>query len=279
MFSFTSRAARLALAGAAALAVTVGAAGSVLAAGGASPNGSAGGGSASTTLVATLAPVAGSQVQFVTVAPCRIIDTRNVGGPINGTTRTFTADGPYAGQGGNVAGCNVPSNLVAVQLNLGAISAAGQKGWVKAWAAGTTEPLASLVNFPTNAPIANMVTIPVNGSGNFTVRTFHSAHIFADVAGYYVKPLYAQISSTGSVYSGVSSGVVSTTHPGTGEYTVTFDRDVSKCAATGSDIVFAGTRDISIDTHFSADPRTVTVRVTNASNTLENTFFNLSLAC
>ncbi len=48
-----------------------------------------------------------------------------------------------------------------VQINLGAISYSRGKGWVKAWAAGTTEPLASLVNYDTTGPIANMVTIPV----------------------------------------------------------------------------------------------------------------------
>jgi len=272
-----SRTTRLALAGAAAVALGLATAGSVVAAGGASPNGV----SAAPKVVMAAAPQtdAGSEIQFIAVTPCRILDTRNVGGPVNNTTRTFTAVGPYAGQGGNVSGCGIPSSAVAVELNLGAIAAAGQDGWVKAWPTGTTEPLASLVNFPTTEPIANMVTVPVNGSGQFTVRTHHSAQLFGDVAGYYVKPLYATLDPSGGIYNGISSGVVSTAHPSTGIYTVTFDRNVEHCSSVSNDLIFSGTRDASSDVHVNGDDNTVEIHVTDTTGALVDTYLNVQLSC
>ncbi len=273
-----SRLVRTTFVAAAAVGIGVTAASSGVAAGTPSPNGLAATGPS--TVSPTLVATAGSELRFVSVAPCRIIDTRLAGGPVNNSTRTFTADGPnYAGQGGTATGCDIPTNIIAaVQLNLGAIPAAGQHGYVKAWATGTTEPLASLVNYTSSSAIANMVTVPVNSASNFTVRTYHSAHIFADVAGYWVKPLYATVTPTGSIYLNRASGVVAVTRTGTGSYTITFDRDVSRCSAQGTDLIFATTRDVSVDNSGGASGN-VYVRVTNASSALEDTYFNVGLTC
>ena len=49
-----------------------------------------------------------------------------------------------------------------------------------------------------------------------------------DVTGYYAGPLTAFVDLSGTVQYG--SRVVSVTHPSTGNYVVTFDRDVSGCS-------------------------------------------------
>jgi len=271
---------------------TVGAAALVLGIGGI---GTAGGGDNANGTVGTRLPgivstlVAGTQKQFTPVAPCRIIDTRVAGGAVGTTARTFTSVGPYAAQGGNAAGCGIPATVVAVLVNLGGITANGATGYLTGWATGTPAPLASLVNYPKTGPIANMVAIPVNATGQFSVRSSGSAHVFADVAGYYTSPLYVAVRPEGTIYtpsgSGVpiASGVVAITHPATGQYTVQFNRPVVTCSATGTDLIFAGTRDVSADVTYSAngggDSSIVTVRVTNSSDTLEDTFFSLSLTC
>jgi hypothetical protein len=221
----------------------------------------------------------GSEAQFITVAPCRIIDTRVAGGMLASTARNFKAVAPYAAQGGAAAGCGIPAGITAVQVNVGAISQLSSAGYVKGWATGATEPHASLVNFDKSGPTANMVTVPVNGSGNFTLKTSGKAHLFVDIAGYYVKPLYVSLTPGGAVYAGISSGVVSTTHPSTGFYTVTFNRNIRSCAAVGSDMIFSGTRDISPDVTNNADANTVNLQVTNSSNANEDTFLTLSLTC
>jgi len=273
-----SRLIRTALIATAAVGLGVTAAGAGIAAGTPSPNGLSESGPA--TVAPSLVATPGSELRFVSVAPCRIIDTRVAGGPVNNTTRTFSADGPnYSGQGGTATGCDIPTNVIAaVQLNLGAIPAAGQHGYVKAWATGQSEPLASLVNYTSSSAIANMVTVPVNSFSNFTVRTYHSAHIFADVAGYWVKPLYATVTSGGGIYAQRASGVVSVTRTGTGAYTIKFDRDVSRCSAQGTDLIFSGSRDVSVD-NSGGSSGNVYVRVTDSSNALEDTYFHVSLTC
>jgi len=229
--------------------------------------------------VSTLFP-AGSELQFVAVTPCRIADTRNAGGTISGGARTFDATlGSYAGQGGKAGSCHLPtSGVAAVQVNLGAISRFGSTSDFKGWATGTPEPLASLVNFNPSGPVANMVTMPVNASGRFTLKTPGSAHAFIDVAGFYVKPLYAAVGADGSVYSGIASGVTSVTRTGTGMYTVTFDRDVQRCAATAASITWSNNLDVSPDVG-AAGPSSVVVGISNSADVMTDGYFVIHLSC
>ncbi|MBV9951727.1 MAG: hypothetical protein JO291_07230, partial [Acidimicrobiia bacterium] len=53
--------------------------------------------------------------------------------------------------------------------------------------------------------------------------------VIIDVNGYYIPNHFAFIAPDGTLNSG--AGVVSTAHPGTGSYTVTFDKDLTGCAA------------------------------------------------
>ena len=56
-------------------------------------------------------PVSSPALQFVPVVPCRLVDTRHTGGPIQaGTSRSFTV--PQLG------GCDIPSGAAAYSLNV-----------------------------------------------------------------------------------------------------------------------------------------------------------------
>jgi hypothetical protein len=224
----------------------------------------------------------GSDLQFVAVAPCRILDTRKAGGALHGT-RTFTASAAsYASQGGKAATCNIPDIALAVQLNLGAISQ-GNTSDVKGWAAGEAQPLASMVNYNPSGPVANMVTMPVDPLGRFNLQTPGTAHVFADVAGYYVQPLYASIDGTdgvnASVWQDIQAGLVSAVRTGTGEYELTFNRNVTACVALATDYQFATVHEISTDSDFSQDS-TVFVNVKDSSTgDPEDTIFHIALTC
>jgi hypothetical protein len=230
--------------------------------------------------VSTIFPP-GSELQFVAVAPCRIADTRLAGGVLSAGSRVFDATlGSYAAQGGKAGSCNLPSSgVAAVQLNLGAISKFGSTSDIRGWATGTAEPTASLVNYNPSGPVANMVTVPVNAAGQFTLKTPGSAHAFIDVAGFYVKPLYASIDPSGNIYQGTASGVVSSARTGTGHYTITFDRDVERCAASGSAIQWFGNQEVSVDTGINANPNTVEYEIRDQSNTAIDSWAHISLTC
>jgi hypothetical protein len=273
------------------LTLTIGGAGLALAAAGGpqpgTPNNAPSGSGKALAAPALANPVmaAGSETKLITVAPCRIIDTRmpGAGGPLIAASRAFTADGPYTAQGGNAAGCGIPTTgLTAVLINVGALSYAGAAGWVKGWAVGATEPNASLVNYNKSGPIANMVTLPVNTSGDFNLKTLAKAHVYVDIAGYYVKPLYASIDGQGgtaTVSGGVESGLVSVVRSGVGSYQLTFERNVTACVAVATDFLFTSVHEISIDSTFSGDS-TIYVQVKNSSTGAdEDTLFHVSLTC
>ena len=219
----------------------------------------------------------GSDFVFHAVAPCRILDTRYGGGPLQNATRTFSARTGLAAQGGNASGCGIPTNAEAVQVNLGAVPVTSG-GYVQGWETGKPQPLASLLNFG-GAAIANMVTLPVNSAEQFNLRVTGKANVFADVAGYYTKPAYVAVSPSGAIYDGISSGVVSVTKTSTGRYDVVFDRNVAKCSPTASSIIWASNTDPSPDNSASYGGNTVKVGITNSSNTFVDDYFYLSLTC
>jgi len=222
----------------------------------------------------------GSELKFVPVQPCRIIDTRRAGGVVTNTVRHFSAFGGYAGQGGNAAGCGIPSYAKALSINIGAISQGGSSGYVKGYPFGTAEPLASLVNFDKSGAVANMVNLPVTaGNPSFSLKVQGSAHLFADVAGYYAATPYVAVSPDGSINTGIASGVVSVTKGSTGRYTIVFDRPVRGCGATTNTIVWDNNTDASADVGASGNANAVEVGVTNTSNAFVDDWFSLSLSC
>lgn len=225
----------------------------------------------------------GSQLQFVSVAPCRVLDTRVNGGMLNNSARNFKAVGNLAGQGGAAAGCGIPGYAVALALNLVAIGKSGSGTYMSAWAAGKPQPIASAINFPRSGdPIANQITLPITtgGAAAFTLKTPGKANAVADVTGYYVKPLYAVIDTSGGIYLGTdASGVVSSKRVAVGRYQVEFDRNVRNCAVTTSDLLWAATRDVSADPTYNGDETTVTLQVTDKNNTPVDAVFSLALTC
>lgn len=246
------------------------------AAGSDSPNGHATAKGAAPLAQPVIPP--GTDLQFHVVAPCRLVDTRLAGGALNHSTRNFTAVGSLSGQGGSSAGCGVPSSAVAIQANITAV-AQGQTGYLTAFAAGSPLPNASTVNYGTSGAIANAVTVPLNGADQFAIFSYKKAYAITDVLGYYTQPLYAAVTSIGTVYDGISSGVVATAHPSTGVYTVTFNRAVRYCSVTASDIIFASTRDVSVDQTYSPSNDVATIHVTDTNNNPADTYFNITAAC
>ena len=218
----------------------------------------------------------GTQQQFTSVTPCRLLDTRKAGGPITNADRSFVVSGSLAGQGGNSAGCGIPSNASAITINLTGISKFTNV--IRGWPYGATPPIATLLNYSPALHASNMVTIPLcRGvcAKAFTLHAYATAHVVGDVLGYYTLPIYALIDSSGTIVN--SSSIVSVTHPATGVYDVTFDRPMTGCAINATDEIWASNRDVSPD-----DPNgktTVIFKVTDTSNNLVDTWFHLAASC
>ena len=132
---------------------------------------------------------------YVPVTPCRIIDTRLAGGTIpTNSTRSFdiAAAANYSAQGGAATDCGVG--------NVGAIGSAAINftvvtptfdGYITAFAFGGTQPLAATVNYVANDIRGNLSIVPLDGTvaGNdISVFTLAQTHLVGDIVGYFIAP-------------------------------------------------------------------------------------------
>lgn len=143
-----------------------------------------------------------SELLFVPVAPCRILDTRLISGGFlaAGQVRNFLVAGSNAflAQGGTGGGCGIPDGAAepvapAVVINFIAVGPAGP-GNLRAWEFGQPAPNASVINY-SNVPglnIANGVVVPIEGTAaqpwDLSIQADVSGtHVVADVTGYFTR--------------------------------------------------------------------------------------------
>ena len=119
---------------------------------------------------------------FVPLVPARVLDTRGGAkvGNAAGTAEAFVLR--VLGKGG------VPSSGVgAVALNVTVVAGENPTiggGFVTVYPCGT-RPDASNLNFTTGQTIPNSVIAPVSASGDVCFYVYGTAHLLADVSGYF----------------------------------------------------------------------------------------------
>lgn len=131
----------------------------------------------------TITVVAGagaSALQFVSLAPCRLVDTRHSGGAIpGGSSRSFPV--PQLG------GCNVPSTAAAFSLNVTVVPREAL-GYLTIWPSGEDRPLVSTMNSFDGRFKANAAIIPAGFQGGVTVYASNTTDVVLDVNGYFTQP-------------------------------------------------------------------------------------------
>jgi hypothetical protein len=127
---------------------------------------------------------AGGGLQFYTLTPCRIADTR--------TTQPFTgAFGPpslaaYTDRSFPIQSspCGVPSTAQAYALNMTVVPQ-GPLSFLTAWPAGQPFPTVSTLNSPNGDVIANAAIVPAGTGGAITVVAGNPTDLIIDVVGYF----------------------------------------------------------------------------------------------
>jgi hypothetical protein len=119
--------------------------------------------------------------QFVTVTPCRLVDTRpdhGGSGPIQGGTfQTF----PIPQEGG----CNIPATSTAYSLNVSVVPI-GPLGYLTMWPVGITlRPLVATLNSLDGRIKANAAIVGAGTSGAVNVYVTNTTNVILDINGYF----------------------------------------------------------------------------------------------
>jgi hypothetical protein len=123
--------------------------------------------------------------RFVTVTPCRLIDTR----PNSGFTGQFGTPFLFAGVSRDFAlaagNCNVPGDARAYSLNITVVPLE-PLAFLTAWPAGQQQPLVSTLNAADGSIIANAAILPAGSGGAISLYASNATDVVVDVNGYFV---------------------------------------------------------------------------------------------
>jgi hypothetical protein len=147
---------------------------------------------------------------YTPVTPVRVLDTRDgtgTGGVINPVGQAGIIDLKVAGVGA------VPANATAVALNVTETGSTAPPGgsYVTVWPTGSTQPLASNLNFYAGTSMPNMVISRVGTDGKVSFyNNLGSVNLVADLQGWFVPD------NSASTYIPLNPARVLDTRDGTG---------------------------------------------------------------
>jgi len=132
--------------------------------------------------VSVIAGVGASALQFISVTPCRLVDTRGANGEFGGPplqaqqTRSFPIP-----QNTN---CNIPSSAAAYSLNV-TVTPHGALGYLSVWPTGEDQPVVSTLNSTDGRTKANAAIVPAGYQGAISFYVTDTTDLILDIDGYF----------------------------------------------------------------------------------------------
>ncbi len=128
--------------------------------------------------------VAGPALRFVTVTPCRVVDTRTAngafGGPaLSGNSRDFAIP---------IGACGIPATAKAYALNV-TVLPRGSLGYLTIWPTGQPQPYVSTLNSGDGRVKANAAIVPAGTGGAVSVFAAGSTDVVLDINGYFTSDM------------------------------------------------------------------------------------------
>jgi uncharacterized repeat protein (TIGR01451 family) len=124
-------------------------------------------------------------LMFNTLAPCRVLDTRDPDGPLGGPILSPGQQRAFVVTGGS---CGIPSTAKAVSVNLTVVGPTGP-GFVTVFPGDGSLPATSSINFSAGQVRANNGVFSLAGDGSGTLNIINgssgSTHVILDVNGYF----------------------------------------------------------------------------------------------
>lgn len=132
-----------------------------------------------------------AQAAYNALAPCRLVDTRNVGTRIaaRGVLAIKVSGSDMSAQGGAAADCGVPADAGGVVVNITVVSP-DIAGYLTAYPYATYPPLASSLNYVAGAIASNEVIVPraLGQVADISLFSHAATDVVVDVVGYYATP-------------------------------------------------------------------------------------------
>jgi hypothetical protein len=125
------------------------------------------------------APPGTGGLNFYTLSPCRIVDTRNAAGTFGGPILAAAVAREFP-VGSST--CGVPA-APAYSLNATAVPPASL-GYLSLWGNGA-QPLVSTLNALDGSIVANAALVPASATGAVTAYVSNSSHLVLDINGYF----------------------------------------------------------------------------------------------
>jgi hypothetical protein len=119
-----------------------------------------------------------SAMQFVPVAPCRVIDTRDSGGPIQGgTAQTVPVlSSPYS----------IPATAAAYSLNVTLVPVGGPVSYLTIWPTDQVQPTVSTMNSLDGRVKADAAIVSAGTLGAVNVFVSDTTNVVIDINGYFM---------------------------------------------------------------------------------------------
>ena len=138
-------------------------------------------GSAQWSFATPMASQPASALQFIPVAPCRIVDTRGDEGPFGGPSM---AAGELRAIAIPQSGCGIPPTAQAYSLNVTVVPSA-RLSYLTLWPAGKAQPGVSTLNSFDGSVVANAAVVPAGAGGAVSVFVTDPTEVILDIDGYF----------------------------------------------------------------------------------------------
>jgi hypothetical protein len=141
-------------------------------------------------------PIAPLALAFYAITPCRVVDTRSVGGSdLTGPFGPpFLAADTIRSLPMPASACNLPDTAQAYSLNIGVLPHA-PLGFLTVWPAGSPLPQVGTLGSPSGSPVSNAALVPAGANGAISIYANADTDVIIDADGY-----FAPLGSPGALY-------------------------------------------------------------------------------
>ena len=123
---------------------------------------------------------------FYPLTPCRVADTRAVGG--SGLTGAFGPPTMSAGSTRDfpipMSSCGVPASAQAFSLNIGVVTP-GPLAVLETWPAGQPQPLVGTLSSPQAGVVSDAAIVPAGANGAISIYVSNTTDVLIDIDGYF----------------------------------------------------------------------------------------------